>query len=309
MDTLKAMRIAVAIAERGSLTAAADSQDLSLPVVVRTLAALEQRLGVRLFNRTTRRLAITDEGREYVERCRRILAGVDETEALVQRGAVEPTGTIAVTAPVQFGQLHVAPAVTRFVQHYERMRVSLQLHDRVVNLLEEGIDVGVRIGVLDDESLIAHRVGSLRRVVVAAPAYVQRHGLPAHPRELAAHECVCFTGGSAPGWSFVDEGKPLTVAVQGRLAFNQVAPAVDACVAGVGVGLFLIYQVAGALRDGRLQVLLERFERPPLPIHVVYPGARLVSARTRAFIDWIRRELRAQGHGAETVGGEARREA
>lgn len=298
MDTFKAMRIAVAVADGGSLTAAADELNMSLPVVVRVLAELERHLGVRLFHRTTRRLAITDEGREYVERCRRILADIDETEAVVQQGAVEPSGLLTVTAPVQFGQLHVAPVVTRFVQQHAKVKVHLLLHDRMVNLLEEGIDVGVRIGTLDDSSLVARRVGSLRRVVVASPDYLARRGTPSHPSELVAHECICLAGNTVPWWSFMEGGERLTVPVSGRMAFNQVAPAVDACVAGVGLGAFIEYQVAKAVQAGQLRIVLERFENPPMPVHVVYPGGRLVPARTRALVEWMQRELQSQGHGS-----------
>ncbi|MDX5445907.1 MAG: LysR family transcriptional regulator [Zoogloeaceae bacterium] len=297
MDKLKAMQIAVAIADGGSLTAAAERLDLSLPGVVRTLAALEAQLGVRLFNRTTRRLSMTDEGRQYVENGRRILADVAEVETLLVSGAVEPSGSITVTAPVMFGTLHVAPAVTRFVQHFEKMRVSLQLHDRVVNLLDEHIDVGVRIGAVEDQSLVAREVGNLRRVVVASPDWLRRHGTPAHPRELLDHACVCFARSTASWWSFAEGGETFSVPVSGRLEFNQIAPAVDACVAGQGPGMFISYQVAAELARGELRVLLEDFELPPMPVHVVYPHARLLPARTRAFIDWITRELREQRHG------------
>jgi DNA-binding transcriptional LysR family regulator len=297
MDKLKAMQIAVAIADGGSLSAAADRLDLSLPVVVRTLAALEAQLGVRLFNRTTRRLSMTDEGRQYVENGRRILADVADVETLLVSGAVEPSGSITVTAPVMFGTLHVAPAVTRFVQQFEKMRVSLQLHDRVVNLLDEQIDVGVRIGTLEDQSLVAREVGHLRRVVVASHDWLRRHGVPTHPRDLLKHSCVCFTRSTASWWHFAEDGETFAVPVSGRLEFNQIAPAVDACVAGQGPGMFISYQVADALARGELQALLEDFELPPLPVHVVYPHARLLPARTRAFIDWITRELREQNHG------------
>lgn len=298
MDKLKAMRIAVAIADKGSLTAAADSLDLSLPVVVRTLAALEAELGVRLYHRSTRRVSPTDEGRQYVAHARRLLADIQEVETALVSDAVAPSGSISVTAPVLFGQLHVAPAVMRFVQHFDKMRVNLQLHDRVVNLLEEHIDVGIRIGRLEDQSLVARPVGGLRRVVVAAPAYLARHGTPTHPRDLQGRDCMVFSRDGGATWIFQERGAELAVTVDGRLAFNQIAPAVDACIAGLGLGRFLSYQVAAAVADGRLQVVLQAFEPPPSPIHVVYPSARLLPARSRAFIDWIERALRDQGHGA-----------
>lgn len=291
MDKLRAMQIAVAIADGGSLTAAADRLDISLPVVVRILAALESQLGVRLFNRSTRRLALTGEGRQYVAQCRQILADIHDAEAALLGDAVDPAGAIAVTAPVLFGQKHVAPVVTAFVRHHTRMHVDLRLYDRVVNLLDEQIDVAIRIGMLEDQSLVAHPLGSLRRIVVAAPDYLASRGVPAHPRELAAHDCVVFATGGGSAWRFVDGGREFAVAVSGRLGFNHIAPAVDACRAGIGLGTFISYQVADDLRAGRLQAVLEAYELPPRPVHVVYPHARLLPVRTRVFVDWIRREL------------------
>lgn len=291
MDKLRAMQMAVAIADGGSLTAAADSLDLSLPVVVRGLAALEAGLGARLFHRSTRRLALTEEGRRYVAQCRQILADIHEAEAAVAGDAVDPAGQLVVTAPVLFGQKHVAPVVTRFVQRYPRMRVDLRLYDRVVNLLEENIDVAIRIGPLQDQSLVAHALGQLRRITVAAPAYLAAHGTPAHPRELAGHECIAFTSNAAALWHFAEQGREFSLQVDGRLRFNHVAPAVDACRAGLGCGSFISYQVAEDLHAGRLTAILEDYELPPRPVHLVYPSARLLPARTRVFIDWVKREL------------------
>ncbi len=291
MDKLKAMQTVVAIADAGSLTAAALLLDASLPSVVRTLALLEQHLGVRLFNRTTRRVSLTEEGRVYVEDCRRLLAAIEESEATLSRDAIEPSGLLTVTASVLFGQMYVAPAVTRFAQHYEKVRVNLQLHDRVVNLLEENIDVGIRIGELEDQSLVAQPLGRVRRMVVATPDYLAAHGMPEHPRDLLKLNCIRFTGNAAPWWTFQEKGRTFTVPVTGNLEFNQVWPAAQACLAGVGCGLFISYQVADFVRDGRLQVVLEDFEPPPRPVQLVYPHARLLPARTRVFIDWMKREL------------------
>jgi DNA-binding transcriptional LysR family regulator len=292
MDKLKAMQTAVAIADAGSLTAAATTLDVSLPSVVRTLAMLEQHLGVRLFNRTTRRVSLTDEGRVYIEDSRRLLAAIEDSEAALTQDTVKPSGHLTVTASVLFGQMYVAPAVTRFVQEYDGMRVSLQLHDRVVNLLEENIDVGIRIGELEDQSLVAQPLGRVRRMVVATPAYLKKHGVPAHPRELLKLNCIRFTGNAAPWWTFREKGKTFTVPVEGNLEFNQVWPMAQACLADMGCGMFISYQVADFVRDGRLRVVLEEFEPPPRPINLVYPHARLLPARTRVFIDWMKREMR-----------------
>jgi DNA-binding transcriptional LysR family regulator len=191
-----------------------------------------------------------------------------------------------------FGQMHVAPAVTRFVQQHEKMRCSMGLLDRVVNLLEEGIDVGIRIGEPEDSSLVAQKVGSIRRLVVASPAWVRRHGVPKHPKDLLKANCVRITDHSPTWGPFNDGGRPLRLAVSGNLEFNQIAPAVAACAAGAGFGSFLSYQVAPFLKTKQLRTVLEDFEPPPRPINIVYPHARLLPMRTRVFIEWMKKELR-----------------
>lgn len=291
MDTLKAMRTFVTIAEHGSLTAAARLLDSSLPAVVRTLAALEAHLGVRLMNRTTRRIALTDEGRSYLESCRGVLSAVQDAEEALKEGASEPSGLITLTAPVQFGQMHVAPAVTRFALRYPKVKLRVLLHDRVVNLLEEGVDVGVRIGALDDSGLIAQPLGHIRRVVVASPALLAAHGEPAHPDALRGAPVVRFTGAASLSWTFQVNGRALQVPVGGNLEFNHIAPAVDACAAGAGFGLFLCYQVRPHLASGALRVVLRDFEPPPRPVSLVYPHARLLPGRTRLLVEWLKREI------------------
>jgi DNA-binding transcriptional LysR family regulator len=187
----------------------------------------------------------------------------------------------------------VSPAVTRFVQQHEKMRCSVVLLDRVVNLLEEGIDVGIRIGALDDSSLVARPLGQIRRVVVAHPAYLKKHGVPRHPRELQKVNCVTMMAGKPTWGDFQENGRAFRVAVSGNLEFNHVLPAVQACADGAGFGMFFSYQVAPFIAQKRLRIVLERFERPARPISVVYPHARLLPARTRTFIDWIRNDITA----------------
>ena len=291
MDKLRAMQAFIHIAEEGSLTAAARVMDSSLPATVRTLAALEADLGVRLFNRTTRRISLTEEGRRHLQSCKLLLSNLEDAEAALTLEAGEPAGHLTITAPMLFGQMHVAPAVTRFVQHYTHMRCSVMLVDRVVNLLEEGIDVGIRIGLLEDSTLVAQPVGSIRRVVVASPAYLRQHGTPRHPKELLKANCVCVTGHTL-GWGpFNDHGRQLRLAVSGNLEFNQNAPAIEACIAGVGFGVFMSYQVAPFLKTKQLRVVLAEFEPPPLPLSLVYPHARLLPKRSRVFIEWMKKEL------------------
>jgi DNA-binding transcriptional LysR family regulator len=291
MDRFKAMQTFVKIADEGSLTAAARALASSLPATVRALAGYEKDLGVRLFNRTTRRISLTDEGRRHLDACRQVLAAVSEAEAALSADAAEPAGHLTITAPVLFGQMHVAPAVTRFVAHYPQMRCSVVLLDRVANLLEEGFDLGIRLGNLEDSSLVARHVGQIRRVIVASPAYLRRHGMPRHPRELKDANCVRVTP-SPPAWGpFHDAGKSFSVPIAGKLDFNHVKPAVDACADGAGFGHFFSYQVAPLVAEKKLKIVLDKFEPAPRPINVVYPHARLLPARTRVFIDWIAREL------------------
>ncbi len=290
MDKFKAIQTFLSIADEGSLTAAARRLGSSLPAVVRSLAALEKALGVRLFNRSTRRVALTDEGRRYLESCRQVLSTLDESERELSAEASVASGNLNVTAPVLFGQMYVAPAVTRFVQRYPGMRVNLMLLDRVVNLLDEGMDVGLRISPLADSSQIARCLGSVRRVVAASPAYLERHGEPRQPRELTHANCIRFSG-TALDWSFQDGRKRYTVAVSGNLSFNHMAAVADACVAGLGFGMFMSYQVAPQIARGQLRIVLEAFETPPRPINVVYPQARLLPARAKVFIEWIAQEL------------------
>ena len=292
MDKLKAMQAFIHIAEQGSLTAAAQVMESSLPAVVRTLAGFEAELGVRLFNRTTRRISLTEEGRRHLESCRQVLTALADAEAALSADAAEPAGHLTITAPMLFGEMHVAPAVTRFVQHHDKMRCSMVLLDRVVNLLEEGIDVGIRIGEPEDSSLVAQNVGHIRRLVVASPAWLRRHGVPKHPKDLLKANCVRITD-HAPTWGpFNDQGRPLRLAVSGNLEFNQIAPAVAACAAGAGFGSFFSYQVAPFLNTKQLRTVLQEFEPPPRPINLVYPHARLLPMRTRVFIEWMKKELR-----------------
>jgi len=256
MDKLAAMRAFVAIAEGGSLTAAAIQLGKSQPSMVRSLANLEQALGTRLLRRSTRRLALTDEGRVYLEHCRRILADINEMERVLGNDHDEPRGALRLTAPVTFGRMHVAPAVVAFLQRYTRVQVEMLLLDRVVNLLEEDIDLAVRIGPLGDSSLMATGVGWMRRVTVASPALLARHGEPGHPRALADQPCVVFRGATlGPTWRFREREADISVRVRGVLTTNQMTPAVEACAADLGFGNFLAYQVAPVDAELSLEVL------------------------------------------------------
>jgi DNA-binding transcriptional LysR family regulator len=294
MDKLRAMTTFVRIVEAGSLTSAAELLGSSLTSVVRSLSGLEQTVGVRLLNRTTRRIALTDEGREYFERCRRLLAEIDEAEAALSARRMNPSGKIVITAPVMFGRLHVAPTVTTFLGAYPEMRAELFLLDRIVDLLEEGIDVAIRIGPLPDSSLVAIPLGSTRIVVCASPEFLGRHGVPALPADLARHSCIDFTGLSSNNdeWEFQHDGLAQRIRIQPILRTNQGDSALDACTSGLGCGRFLAYQPHKLLLSGKLVRVLKEYEPAPLPVNLVYPHSRLMSPRVRTFVDWAVPRLR-----------------
>lgn len=288
MNKLKAMQIFVKIVESGSLTAAADHLGLPQSSVVRSLAALEQTLGVQLLYRTTRKIALTAEGRGYYQRCRQILLEVEDAENALSQTQQAPKGRIRLTAPVMFGRMHLGPLVTDFLNHYPDVEVELLLLDRVVDLIEEGMDIALRIGSLPDSSLMARQVGEVKQVTCASPDYIAKHGSPEHPHQLMAHSCIHLSAMSAqPEWSFIDANKPLKAGIHSRFKTNQVDSARDACCKGLGIGQFLSYQVAEALQVGTLVPLLEAFQPPALPVSLVYPQSRLLASRSRTFIDWV----------------------
>lgn len=293
MDKFRAMATFVRIVESGSLTGAAERLDTSLTSVVRALSSLEKALGVRLLNRTTRRIALTDEGREYFERCRHLLAEVEEAEAALSARKVTPAGKLTVTAPVMFGRLHVGPVVAGFLNAYPEMRAELLFVDRIVDLLEEGMDVAVRIGFLPDSSLVAVPVGATRIVVCASPDYLARHDAPRRPADLAAHRCISVTSlASGTDWEFLSDGKAVQVSIAPVLTINQIDFALDACAAGLGCGRFLAYQVDSLLAAGKLVRVLPDHEPEPIPVSLAYPHSRLLSPRIRAFVDWAGPRLR-----------------
>jgi len=286
------MRTFVAIVDRGSLTAAAESLDRSQPAVVRTLAALESHLGARLLRRTTRRMSLTAEGRDYLDRCRRILADVEDAERAVGQELTEPRGELRMTAPVQFGQLHIAPALAAFLKRYDEVRVDLLLLDRNVDLIDEGIDLALRIGHLDDSSMVAVRIGEVSRIVVASPTLIDTTGTPTRPEALRSLPCIrqqVLSMGTS--WSFRDGARDRSVRIDGPFGCNQIRAAIVACTEGVGFAQFLSYQVQDLLREGRLVKVLEDFEAEPVPVNLVYAGGRLVSSRLRALINWLKQSI------------------
>jgi len=256
--------------------------------MTRLVAALEARLGTRLLQRTTRSVALTDAGTRYLTRTRRILSDVAEAEALAQAGRTEPAGRFVVAAPNLFGRLHVAPVLCTFLTRHPAVVGELLLADRAVNLLEEGVDLAVRIGQLADSSLVARGVGRSRRVVVGAPGYLARRGTPRRPEELPGHDLIQFTALTpAAEWRFTREGAEVRVPFAPRFVTNSADAALGHAELGGGLAMVLAYQAAGALRAGRLRAVLPGFEPPPLPIHLVYPTARLLPATVKAFVDQV----------------------
>ena len=292
MDRLAAMQTFVAIVDAGSLTAAAERLDRSQPAVVRTLAALEKHLGARLLNRTTRRMSLTPEGADFLERSRQILSDVEEAETAINRESAEPHGHVRITAPQQFGSLHVTPVVARLVREHPALTAELLLLDRNINLIEEGVDLAIRIGPLPDSGLVAIPVGKLRRVVCASPALLDEVEPPTHPSDLESLCCVRLQLTKSGTWTFVDAGKPFSVRVSGPLACNQISAAVNACENGAGFGQFLSYQVQESLRTGRLVRVLVDFEQTDIPVHVVYTGGRYIAARVQFVARALQEALR-----------------
>ncbi|MGI9576272.1 LysR family transcriptional regulator [Alloalcanivorax xenomutans] len=282
MDKLKAMATFVRIVDSGSLSAAADAQGQSPASVVRSLAALERSLNVRLLNRTTRQLSLTDEGRDYLARCRRILTEVSEAESALQERQKGPSGIVGITAPETFGRYHVGPLVNRFLSDHPAMRVNLVLDDKVVNLVEAGLDLAIRIGHPRDSSLVVRPLGQMSTVVCASPDYLESQGEPVTPQELGHRPCVLFAP-QGPLWSFHDQ----TVRIDPTLVTNQIESARQACIAGLGFGRFYHYQVRDALTDGTLVKVLEAFEPDPIPVLLTYPHSQLLPRRVRYVIDWL----------------------
>ena len=290
----------VRVVETGSFTAVANEQESTQPTISRQVSALERLLNVRLLQRTTRALTLTEEGRAYYERALAVLDAVGEADASVRPGASAVTGTLRVAASLAFGRLHILPRLGRFHAAWPKVRTELVLGDRSVNLVEERIDVAIRIGTIRDESLIARRIGETRRVAVAAPAYLEGRERPRHPEDLADHECIVLASDSAlDAWTFraTAEGaaaeETVTVKVSGRLSVDASGAIHEAVLEGFGIALTPTWQWRDEIAEGRLVRLLERFEPPPTPIHVVYASRRMVTPRVRAFIDFIARDFAA----------------
>ena len=295
MDRLEAMSVFAAVVDAGSLSAAGRKLDIPLATVSRKLSDLEAHLSTRLLTRSTRQLVLTDAGRAYLESCRQILEQVDEAERTASGAYANARGELVIAAPIVFGRLHMVPVVAAFLELYPDVDVRLMLGDRNVNLLEEHVDIALRIGELADSSLIARQVGSIRSVVCASPDYLTRFGTPQSPAELSAHRCVTFEGLMSPSfWSFTSASGSRRIPIHSRLAVTTADAAIAAAIAGVGLTRVLSYQVAHALRDGHLVRVLTEHEPPSVPVSLVYGGQGRLPMKSRAFLDFATPLLRTR---------------
>ena len=288
MDRIDAMQAFVTVADLQGFAPAARKLGLSPSGVTRLIAALEDRLGARLLQRTTRSVTLTDVGTRYLVRARRILADVEEAEGSTQDERTRPNGRLAVSAPLGFGRLHVSPVMSAYLTRFPEVSGELRLSDRMINLVEEGVDLAVRIGHLPDSSLVARHVGEMRRIVVASKGYLKARGEPKTPEAIVSHQTIQFGATAAsPDWRFIADGREVRVACTPRLITNSADAAIQYAERGGGLTRVLAYQAPEAIKARRLQIVLAKFEQPALPIHIVYPTSRLLSAKVRTFIDLV----------------------
>ncbi len=287
MDRLHEMEVFVAVADAGSFAGAGARLRMSPPAVTRAIASLEDRLGARLFNRTTRSLGLTEAGARFLESARRLLGEIEDAEKQAVGESAVPQGHLTITASVTFGRSILAPMVVDFLASHPGISASVILLDRIANLVEVGIDVAVRIASLPDSTLIARRVGEVRRILVASPAYLEQHGVPETPGDLRRHALIAFTG-LMPNrtWRYVDDEGTNQISLAPRLEINDATASIGAAEAGNGITIALSYMVAEHLRRGRLVPVLDRYTPLPVPVHLVYPHSRLIASKVRAFVDF-----------------------
>jgi len=293
MDRLHEIEVFIAVADAGGFAKAGARLRLSPPAVTRAISALEDRLGARVFNRTTRSLTITDVGQRFLESARRVLTDLDTAEKEAVGEAAMPQGHLTITASVTFGRSSLAPVVCSFLSQHPRVTASVLLLDRVVNLVEEGIDVAVRIGHLPNSNLIAKRIGTVQQVLVASPDYLSRCGVPESPADLRLHSVIAFTG-LMPNreWRFLDGQKLGSVSLNPTFEINDATAAIQAAEMGHGITVALSYMVSDQTYNKKLVPVLDTFTLPPQPVHMVYPHARLVAPKVRAFIDFAAPRLK-----------------
>jgi DNA-binding transcriptional LysR family regulator len=288
------MQVFIAVVDTEGFASAARKLNMSPPAVTRTIATLEEHLGVMLFHRTTRQVKPTDAGIRFLEDCRRILADLHEAEESVAGAHRAPRGKLSVTASSRFGYLYVAPLLNEFLERYPEVSVQTLFVDRVVNLIDEGLDVALRIGELPDSSLTAIRVGSVRRVICASPEYLEQRGVPQVPEDIRLHDIIQFSSlASKTEWHFKGPEGNITVPFSTRLTVNTADVAIAAAVAGRGLTLVLSYMITPEVVSGKLKIVLAEYENAAMPVHVVYQEGRKAAAKVRAFVDFAVERLRA----------------
>lgn len=293
MDRLHEIEVFIAVADAGSFAKAGTRLRLSPPAVTRAISALEDRLGARVFSRTTRSLVITDVGQRFLESARRVLSDLDAAEKEAVGETAAPQGHLTITASVTFGRSALPPIVCGFLERHPRVSASVLLLDRVVNLVEEGIDVAVRIGHLPDSNLVARRIGAVRQVLLASPDYLIRRGVPASPADLRLHSVIAFTGlMPSREWRFLYGQKAGSVSLRPAFEINDAVAAIRAAELGHGITIALSYMVSDQLREGKLVSILDGFALPPRPVHLVYPHTRLIAPKVRAFVDFAAPRLK-----------------
>jgi len=297
MDQFKQISTFVEVAAKGSLTAAARSEGIAPAMIGRRLDALEERLGVKLLQRTTRKIALTNEGIAFLEDCQRILAELEDAETAVSERSARASGHLLISAPAGFGRQHVAPLIPSFLAQHGDVSVTLNLNDRVVDLIGEGIDVAIRIAALSDSSLIGVKLADNKRVVVASPAYIKKHGAPASLDDLVKHNCLAISSeGSQRGWTFRQNGKNVTLKVTGNMVCNDGAVLHDWALAGKGLAWRSMWEVGNAIESGQLVTVLDEFAAPGNDIYAVFAQRRHLPLRIRAFVDFLRHAYATPGY-------------
>lgn len=293
MDRFQEMQVFATVAQEQGFSAAARRLGMSAASVTRAVAALERRIGTQLLTRTTRSVHLSEAGQRYLEDCRRILTEVQEAEDSAAGSHAQPRGQLTITAPVLFGDLFVTPVMVGYLSQFPEVSINALLVDRVVSMVEEGIDVAVRIGELPDSNQHAIRVGEVRRVICASPGFLADHGQPRYPVDLSTAPIIATSSiGQHRSWPFLDAGEPISIRLEPRLVVTANQAAITAAAMGLGLTRVLSYQVASKVAAGELEIVLADFELPPLPIHVVYQGGRKAPVRVRSFVDFAVKVLR-----------------
>ena len=295
MDRLEAMSVIVAVTETGSFSAASRRLKKPVATVSRNVAELEARLKAQLFQRSSRQMTLTDAGRSYIEACKRIIEQVDDAEREVSGEYRIPKGDLAITSPWGLGHMHLMPIAIEFMNAYPEIALRLVLTDRIVDTVEENIDISIRIGNLADSNLIATKIGSVRFVLCASPGYLAEHGHPSEPTELSAHDCISIDS-IAPqrSWKFIKDGREMVVPIRSRLTVSDSEAAIEAAIAGAGITRVMSYKMEAARRAGELVLMLEEYEQEPWPVHIVYAERKPVPLKLRAFLNWVTPRLKAR---------------